>query len=86
MREYFSINQAPLGQSLSLTRIVGDHALIRRLLGLGIRVGSQLVVTQRRGGGVVIASQDARIAMGPGLASRLMVCMDCEGESAHGLL
>jgi ferrous iron transport protein A len=82
MQEHYPLHQAPVGQSLSLIKIEGDHALIRRLLGLGIRLGTQIMVTQRRGGGVVVANQDARLALGPGLARRLIVSSNYDGSKA----
>lgn len=70
------LNQLNVGQKGRLQAIEGDHRLIRRLLGLGIRVGAHLVVTQRRGGSVVVASQGARVAIGPGLADRLRMVLE----------
>jgi len=76
------LHRAPVGRRLRLERIEGDHSLIRRLLGLGIRAGTDLMVTQRRGGGVVVANQGARVAIGPGLAARLWVRPLDDGEEA----
>lgn len=73
MTDPIPLNQASTGQTTVLTAIEGDHLLIKRLLGLGIRVGSRLTLTQRRGAGVIVANQGARIALGPGLARRLLV-------------
>jgi ferrous iron transport protein A len=73
------LNQAPLGQQIRLTAIDGDHQLILKLLGMGMRVGTSLRITQRRGTSVVVACQDARIALGPGLAGRIQVVP--EGEA-----
>ena len=47
--------------------------LIRRLLGLGLRVGMELDVVQRRGRGVVVASAGTRVALGGGVADKLMM-------------
>ena len=76
--EPLRLNQAATGQRLRLAAIDGDHQLIRKLLGMGLRAGSLLTVTQRRGPAVVIACQGARIALGPGLAERIQVAL--EGE------
>ena len=70
------LNQIDVGEKVRLEVIDGDHQLIRKLLGLGIRVGVRLTVTQRRGAGVVVANQGARVALGPGLADRLHVVAD----------
>lgn len=73
MSQTIPLNQAATGEPMTLKAIEGDHLLIKRLLGLGIRVGSHLTLTQRRGEGVIVANQGARIALGPGLARRLLV-------------
>ena len=70
------LNQIEVGRRVRLKAIEGDHHLIRKLLGMGIRVGTALTVTQRRGAGVVVANQGARVAIGPGLADRLRVAPD----------
>ncbi|NEX19183.1 ferrous iron transport protein A [Thiorhodococcus mannitoliphagus] len=56
-----------------LTEIRGGRHLTRRLLALGLRQGSSLCVVQRRGQGLVLASGDARIAVGSGIAEKLWV-------------
>ncbi|MCB1869031.1 MAG: ferrous iron transport protein A, partial [Gammaproteobacteria bacterium] len=43
----------------------------RRLLGLGIRVGSRIKVTQQRDKGVVVACDGNRVALGGTVASKL---------------
>lgn len=70
------LNQVDVGRKVRLETVDGDHQLIRKLLGLGIRVGARLTITQRRGGGVVVANQGARVAIGPGLADKLQVVLD----------
>jgi len=74
--ELHRLNQVDVGEAVRLEVIDGDHQLIRKLLGLGIRVGARLTVTQRRGAGVVVANQGSRVALGPGLADRLQVILD----------
>lgn len=70
------LNQISVGQKVRLEAIDGGHRLIRKLLGLGIRVGTKLIVTQRRGAGVVVANQGARVAIGPGMANKLHVSLE----------
>lgn len=80
MESLLRLNQASVGQRVCLRAIEGDHRLKRRLLGLGIRVGASLAVTQRRGAGVVVANQGARVALGPGLANKLLVSPQEQGH------
>jgi Fe2+ transport system protein FeoA len=44
-----------------------------RLMSLGLRVGAEVTVTHARGGGVVVASEAGRVAIGPELARHIRV-------------
>ncbi|NEV60583.1 FeoA family protein [Thiorhodococcus minor] len=74
-----------------LTEIRGGRHLTRRLLALGLRQGSSLCVVQRRGQGLVLASGEARIAVGAGIAEKLWVtpeapeagCAPCESDEVE---
>ena len=72
------LNQMDEGQVVRLKSIDGDRQLIRKLLGLGVRIGARLMITQRRGAGVVVANRGSRVAIGPGLADKLFVTLDSE--------
>jgi ferrous iron transport protein A len=63
----------PDGSRAQIYEIHGGRALARRLLSLGLRVGSEVNVVQRRGHGMVVASTGSRIALGAGVADKLMV-------------
>lgn len=63
----------PVGSRALVKRIMGGRHLIHRLLSLGLRVGSEIELIQRRGGGVVVANQGARIALGAGVAEKLLM-------------
>jgi len=62
-----------VGQRVRLRRIGGDRHLQRRLLGLGLRSGVELDIVQFRGNGVVVARGETRIALGSGVADKLLV-------------
>ncbi len=61
------------GQTCRLVGIDGDRALINRLMGLGVRIGSEIRVLQQRGQDVVITSTGNRIALGGAIARHLQV-------------
>ncbi len=63
----------PVGSRACIRRINGGRQLVHRLLGLGLRVGSEIELTQRRGGGVVVANAGTRVALGAGVAEKLLV-------------
>ena len=67
------LNQLPTGNRAQIVRIVGGRQLARRLLSLGLRVGAELQVLQRRGRSVVVASSGNRVAIGSTIADKLLI-------------
>jgi ferrous iron transport protein A len=63
----------PVGSHVCIKEIAGGRQLIHRLLSLGLRVGSEIELIQRRGGGVVVAKAGTRVALGAGVAEKLLV-------------
>jgi ferrous iron transport protein A len=48
-------------------------------------MGSEIELIQRRGAGVVVANQGARVALGAGVAEKLlMLPLDCEESNNQG--
>ena len=62
-----------IGQRLRVVAIHGGDRLRRRLLSLGLAVGGEVELVQRRGGGVVVAHGGNRIALGQGVAKKVTV-------------
>ncbi len=65
--------QLPEGAKARITQIQGGRNLTRRLLSLGLRVGSEISVVQQRNKGVVIACNGNRVALGYGAADKLFM-------------
>ncbi len=65
------LSDTPVGQTVRLVAISGGKALTRRLLSLGLTVGSELKVLHHRGRGVVVAKQGNRVALGKGIAEKI---------------
>ena len=63
----------PVGEAAHIAEIHGGRALTRRLLGLGLRVGSPVTVLHHRGQGVVLSNGETRVALGGGVAEKLWV-------------
>lgn len=63
----------PVGAVLRLAGIDGGPQRTMRLLGLGLRTGSTVIVTHVRGSGVVVASDTGRVAVGPEMARHIRV-------------
>mgnify|MGYP003943967521 CR=1 FL=1 len=61
------------GHSGRIASIEGDSRLIRRMLALGLRVGTVVNMLNHRGKGVVIQNAGTRVALGSGVAEKLRV-------------
>lgn len=68
-----TLDQMPAGVRARITGISGDRGLARKLLGLGLRVGSEVSVLQRRSRGVVVANAGTRVALGSSVADKLLM-------------
>jgi ferrous iron transport protein A len=60
-----------VGQRIRLVRVDGGQRLQRRLLALGLSVGGEAELVQRRPGGVVLARGANRVALGEGVMHKL---------------
>ena len=68
-----SLDTLSIGSRARIVLIQGGRNLHRRLMGLGLRVGSEVQVLHHRGSGVVIANAGNRIALGGGVAEKLLI-------------
>ena len=68
-----ALTNLSIGSRARIVSILGGHGLHLRLLGLGLRVGSEIEVLHQRGRGVVVASAGNRIALGGGVAEKLLI-------------
>lgn len=62
----------PVGKRVRLITINGGRLLTRRLLALGLTVGNELEILHRRSGGVVVGRDGNRVALGRGVADKLI--------------
>jgi ferrous iron transport protein A len=72
-QELVSLVDLPEGSQARIEKLNGGRQLSRRLLGLGLRVGTVIDVVQHRGRGVVVANQNARVALGAGVAEKILL-------------
>ncbi|HBH35173.1 MAG TPA: ferrous iron transport protein A [Gammaproteobacteria bacterium] len=68
-----SLNQLAVGEHVRITEFLGDRKTSRRLLSLGLRIGSELEILHHRGRGVVVASSGNRVALGADIADKLLI-------------
>ena len=68
-----SLSDLEVGSTVRVTRVRGGRSAVRRFTSLGLRCGSKLTVSQRRGAGVVVLSGNTRVALGPEMARQIDV-------------
>lgn len=68
-----SLFDLPIGTPGRIAEIHGGRRLARRLLGLGLRVGSEVKVLHLRGRSLVLSTGGTRVALGGGVAEKLSV-------------
>ena len=67
------LNELAIGDTARVIEIHGGKNMTRRLMRLGMKLGSSDTVLHRRGEGVVVGEGGNRIAIGGGVANRVMV-------------
>ncbi len=77
-RKLVTLRQMQSGQSGKVVEIQGGHGLVNRLSALGIRPGKKItkVSSMLMRGPVTIQSGNTRIAVGFGMANKIIVELD----------
>lgn len=68
-----SLFQLPVGAKVKLVGIVGGRQLTARLRSLGLTIGSEMEILHHRGRGVVVGKGGNRVALGGGVAEKLLI-------------
>jgi len=63
----------PEGRQVRLRTVEGGHGLTARLAALGLVPGVDVVVLRNAGGPFLLAVKGSRIAIGRGMANRILV-------------
>ena len=61
------------GQAVKLVKVAAGRVLCRRLAEMGLTPGVQLEVVQDQGGPLLLAVRDSRLALGRGMAQKIIV-------------
>ncbi|MFO7633499.1 MAG: FeoA family protein [Caldilinea sp.] len=69
----FPLTMAGSGQPVRLTRILAGRKLTHRLTELGLTPGVNFEVLHDHGGPLLLAVRDSRLALGRGMASKILV-------------
>ncbi len=66
------LSDIAIGEKVRLVSIESnDRTLTRRLISLGLTLGSEVEILHHRGRGVVVAKQGNRVALGSGIAEKV---------------
>ena len=69
----FALGLATEGQHLRIVSLRAGRNLDRRLVDLGLKIGAEISVVQRQGGGLIVARDTTRVAVGAGMAMKILV-------------
>ena len=69
----FPLTMAVRGQLVRLTKIIAGRKLTHRLTELGLTPGVHFEVLHDHGGPLLLAVRDSRLALGRGMASKILV-------------
>ncbi len=69
----FALGLATEGQHVRIVSLRAGRNLDRRLVDLGLHIGSEISVVHRQGGGLIVARDATRVAVGAGMAMKILV-------------
>ena len=69
----FPLMMADVGAPVRITAVRAGKGLALRLTDLGLNVGTTLQVLQRQGSGLLVARGETRVALGGGMAAKILV-------------
>jgi len=67
------LGKAPIQVPLRIIAVRAGKALEKRMISLGMPLGTEVEIIQRRGQSVVLVVGSSRIALGTGMVSKIMV-------------
>lgn len=67
------LSALPVGTRARIVEIRGGRELVRKLLALGLRLGSEIRIEHHRGRGLVVSAGASRVALGGGIVEKLLV-------------
>lgn len=77
----FPLMLADEGKPVRIVALNGGREMDRKLTAMGLAIGSKVSIVSRHGQGrLVVAREDARIALGCGMAHRILVSLDPEAS------
>jgi Fe2+ transport system protein FeoA len=71
----FPLAMASIGEEVRLESIRGGEKLVHRLTAMGLTPGVSFKIVQDAGGPLLLSIRDTRIALGRGMAQKIMVSL-----------
>ncbi len=71
--QHNSLSKVPVGRRVRIVSINGGRQLVLKLRALGISSGNELEVLHHRRGGIVVGRDGNRVALGLGVAEKLII-------------
>jgi len=68
-----ALTEAQLDQRLKIVKIEGCGSVERRLMELGLAIGSEVVIKDKSYGPIILEAHGSKIAIGRGMASKIFV-------------
>ncbi len=67
------LKQLAIGEHAKVVKITGGKTMVRKMMSLGIKTGSNIELLHHRGNNVVVRSNGTRIAIGASIANLLRI-------------
>ena len=72
-QQAFPLSLADEGKSFKIVLLNGRKSIGKRLSSLGLNINCELEVVNRQGGSLVVGRDQTRLALGMGMARKIMV-------------
>ena len=76
------LSQAPEDRPLKLVEIDAGKRLKYRLAEMGLNIGVEVTILQKAGGPLLVCVRDSRVAIGRGMATKLIVSFSENDDGA----
>lgn len=73
IKKHIPLTDAPKRKAVRLISISGERGITQRLIELGLTPGTKIKVIQDSGGPLIINVRNSKIALGRGMAEKLIV-------------
>ena len=72
-KHVFPLSLADEGRSFKIVLLNGGKSIGKRLSSLGLNINCELEIVNRQGGSLVVGRNQTRLALGMGMARKIMV-------------